>query len=261
MNPDIQKMIAAARAGGAVLKNYFGQSLETIEKSMASDFRTKADLESEEAVLGMLIADFPDYNIYSEEMGRVDKHSDYTFVVDPLDGTNNFSLGIPNFSVSVGLMKGEELVAGVIYAPMIDQVFSAVKGQGAFQDGIRLHVSRESTMQRSTLSNCCSYSTPPPQATQRVKELYERGAKRVTNNWSPAFDFCLLANGRLEGMIVRDIELYDFAAGKLIALEAGATCTDFQGQPEPTDKNIRFVMSNGTAIHNILLEIAQNYVD
>lgn len=254
MNPNTQKMIAAARLGGTVLKNYFGQLLETTQKSTVSDFRTRADLESEEAILGELIAQFPTYNIFSEEAGEVNNGSEFTFVIDPLDGTNNFVLGLPNFCISIGLMKGKELWAGVIYVPMIDQMYWAEKGQGAFLNDQRLHVNAESDIKRATITHNCGYTTPATKEMNVFSNMYARDVKRMMMNWAPTFDFCMLAAGRIEGIIVNNIELYDFAAGKLITQEAGAKSTDFSGQPETNETNNHFILSNNTAVHDTLVE-------
>ena len=94
----VETTILAAEHGGTIVKNYFGDLLDIEEKTMVSDFRTKADTEAENAILHVLTKNFPQYNILSEEAGFLDHHSEYTFVIDPLDGSNNFVLGIPNFS-------------------------------------------------------------------------------------------------------------------------------------------------------------------
>ncbi len=96
------------------------------------DFQTEADLESEKRILSILKTEFPKYNIYSEEDGKFYHDSEYTFVIDPLDGTNNFVMGIPNFSVSIALFCKNEAIAGVVYQPILDQTYSALKGKGSF---------------------------------------------------------------------------------------------------------------------------------
>lgn len=250
-------MIDAAQAGGAVLKKYFGESLETAQKTTASDFRTKADLESEDAILSMLEQDFPDYSIFSEERGHVDKHSAYTFIIDPLDGTNNFVLGLPNFSVSIGLLHGNDIVAGAITCPMIDNVYYAEKGSGSFCDGKKIQVNAESDITKATICHNCSYETHYSGEEAVTRGLNTKNAKRVMASWCPTFDFCMLASGRIEGIVNNNSELYDFAAGKLIAREAGALITDFHGNPEENDRNQRFIASNGTTIHSHLAEVVR----
>jgi myo-inositol-1(or 4)-monophosphatase len=254
MDIDINKIIKAAKAGGAVLKKYYGASLETVQKTTASDFRTKADIESEAAILAILAAEFPVFNIFSEEQGETDKKSDYTFFVDPLDGTNNFVLSIPNFSVSVGLFHKDEIVASVVYSPLVDRVYHAQKGRGAYFDGQKLRVNKESDIRKATVCHNCNYGHFTEEQ-KAVRGLYAQAIKRAMTNWSPAFDLCLLASGRVEVIINNDSEVYDFAAGKLIAREAGALITDFQGRPEINDRNRKFIASNGTDIHKHIVAV------
>ena len=147
------QVIEAARKGGAVVKAYFGSELEAKEKSHTSDVITRADLESEEAVLQALASAFPEANVLSEEEGFIDRHSQYTFVVDPLDGSNNFILGIPNFSVSIGLLKEDKVVFGVVHAPMLDRTYLASKDKGAFLNDKRISVNRNSDARRASLSS------------------------------------------------------------------------------------------------------------
>lgn len=249
-----QHISDAAVAGGLVLTKYFGQSLEVIQKSMASDFKTKADEESETEILRVLATQYPDYNIYSEELGKVNKGSEYTFVIDPLDGTNNFVLGIPNFSVSIALLKNEEIVAGVIHVPFLKQTFHAEKGKGCFVGNKKLAVSQEEKVSSVSVSVTSGYSTSVKYRDELVTRLDDIGVKRVLINWSPAYDFCLLASGKIEGIINNDTDLYDYAAGKLIATEAGAIITDFKGNKTP-DTSSAFVASNHKSVHDNLLTI------
>lgn len=254
MDRHTKVMIEAAVAGSQILLKYFGQTLESAQKSMASDIRTKADLESETAILAILRREFPDYNIYSEEAGRIDKGSDYTFIIDPLDGTNNFVLGIPNFSVSIGLLKNEETVAGVVHLPLTDKTYWAEKGQGAWLDGQRLKVSAEDEITKSGVSIVRGYAFQKGFLSRVMVRLEDQRTKRVMVNWSVAYDFCLLAAGKIEAVINNDTEIYDYIAGKLIAAEAGALITDFQGQPGQ-DKDSVFVASNASTLHQKLLEL------
>lgn len=255
MNPDLQKIIEAVKTGGEVLKKYFGASLELTQKTSAADFRTKADLESEAAILANLTADFPEYNIVAEEKGSINKNSEYTFYIDPLDGTNNFVLTIANFSISISLCKGDEIIMGVIYNPIIDTIYYAEKGKGAFVDGTPLRVNTEADLKNSTICYSRAYATSHRTETEVMNQLYDKGAKRVMSNWSVAFDFCMLASGRTEAIISSGLELYDWTAGKLIAREAGAKITNFDGTPETSDKNPSFVVSNGTGIHEEILSV------
>lgn len=255
MDIDIQVLIKAAHAGGEVLNRYFGQVLETHIKRDASDYRTKADVESEAAILAVIESAHPEVTIHSEERGITDKKSDYTVVVDPLDGTNNFVLGMPYFSVSIGVLKQKRIVAGVIYNPITGQTYHAVRGGGALLDGESISVSQEDSLARSTIAYSQGYENDESVKIKMMDAMRTAGAKRVCNFWSPNLDFCLLANGRIESVIFNEAEIYDHIPGKLIAKEAGAIVTDAEGGEESDETNSLFVASNCAAVHNSVLDI------
>lgn len=251
---DQQEIIRAAKAGGKVVRSYFGKVLTITEKSRASDFRTEADVESEAAIIAVLEKAFSAYNIFSEECGFIDKKSEYTFYIDPLDGTNNFALGIPNFSVSIALVRGAETLFGLVYLPIIDLSYYAAKGGGAFCNNIKLKSSTETSLSKSTGAFLCGYSCPKP-FIQRVIGNLRRRTKRVLVNWSVASDFCLVAAGKIETVVNKKTELWDFLAAKLIAKEAGCVVTDFKGKPEKNDLNSTFLTSSNMDIHRKVLPL------
>ncbi len=252
---EYRDIVKATIAGGEITKKYFGKALKIEGKSMPSDFRTKADLGAEKAILKILEKKFPAYNINSEEIGSIDKNSEYTFVVDPLDGTNNFVLGIPQFSISIGLMKGEETIFGVVYNPILDNIYFAEKGGGAFLNNKKIRVNRESDIEKSSVSLIVSYAFSRDDHNDIVNRLNNKKVKRILTNWSALLDFGLLASGKIEAIMLYELPLHDFVAGKLIAKEAGALVTDFKGVEENNDKNNRFLITNGTKIHQEMLKI------
>lgn len=251
MDVDVRAIIAAAEAGGKVIRDYFGKVLEVQEKSSAADFRTQADTESEKIILSLLKEKFPEYNIFSEESGLIDNRSEYTFVIDPLDGSNNFVLGIPYFSVSIGLLRKDAVLAGVVHVPMLGDTYHAERGKGAFLNDIGIFVSKEVDLMRATISYVAGYNNHK----EHYKDVLQRDipVKRNLFNWSSAADYCLLASGKIEAVVSNKTEVHDFVAGKLIAREAGAVITDFSGQPEISDKNDQFIASNNAIIHQQLL--------
>lgn len=251
----IDDIIEAAKAGGEKIKEYFGQTLELEQKSAIADFRTKADVDSERAILKILTERYPDYNIFSEEIGRVEKNSDYTFVIDPLDGTNNFSLGIPNFTVSIGLLKNDVCIAGVIYVPILDLIYSAEEGKGAYCNSKLITTNRETSSENLAISYTCGYTTPLQFEGLLLAKLRALNIKRFLTNWSPAFDYCLLASGKIEAVINNDNELYDYVAGKIIAREAGGIITDFSNNTQNDKGTSKFIISNTQETHNKLISI------
>jgi len=255
ISKEYNEIIKAVKAGGDITKKYFGKVLKIEGKSIPADFRTKADLESEQVIIKILSKSFPKYNIISEEVGEINRGSEYTFHVDPLDGTNNFVLGIPYFSVSIGLTKGEEILFGAIYNPILDNMYCAQKGRGAYLNGKRIQVNKESDIKNSSVSVVVAFDCPDGYESEVLNKIYTKDAKRILTNWSVALDLCLLATGKIEGIIIKEIHLWDFCAGKLIAKEAGAMITDFEGALEKNEKSATFLITNGTKIHKEILEI------
>lgn len=252
---DLQILIKAAHAGGKVLKRYFGQVLNVVEKSTVADFQTEADLESEKVILEILKAEYPSYNILSEEKGQTDKGSDYTLVLDPLDGTSNFILGIPNFSVSVALLYQNKPVAGVIHMPISEQTYFAKSGEGAFLDEKQIKVGGVVDPEKMIVAYACGYTTNHNYLSDVMSSLTKKDHKRLLISWSVANDLCLLASGKIESMILDGNEFHDYAAGKLIALEAGAKVIDFGGKKEVNYAGDKFIISNTNEINKYILDI------
>jgi myo-inositol-1(or 4)-monophosphatase len=250
-NDTLDEVISAIKAGGDVVRQYFGKLLEVEEKSNAGDLRTKADIESEQAIITVLRQAFPRYNIYAEESGRIDNGSEYTFVIDPLDGSNNFVLGIPDFAISIGLLQNNEATLGVIYNPILDLLYSAEKGKGAYLNGKPIHVNDEANITKTTVSYTCGYNTSREYSESVKSKLHDLPVKRVLDTWAPAYDYCLLASGRLEAIISKEGDLEDYVAAKIIVTEAGGKISDFKNNPVD-GKAADFIATNGTPIHETL---------
>jgi len=255
MNRKFNHIIQAARSGGKVLLKYFGKNLRSKEKTTPSDFFTKADIESEKAILKNITRNFPAFNIFSEEEGYINKKSKCTFIIDPLDGSHNFILGIPLFSVNIALMEKDKAIFSVIYHPILNRIYYAEKNKGAFCGHKRLKVNNETNIQRSSISYTCGYTTSRKYCSNIIEKLNRKKVKRILSNWTPALDFCLLASGKIEAIINNNNDIYDYIAGKLIAHEAGALITDFKGKKEANDKNSIFIACNNKKIHQQLLKI------
>lgn len=257
---EFEQLNCAVQAAGKVILNYFGQILELTHKSTSADFRTKADVEAEKTIIHAIEKLFPNYNILGEEHGLIQKDSEYTFVIDPLDGTNNFVLGVPVFTSSVALMRGKETIYGVINSPINDEIYYALKGNGAFLNAKPIQVNNEARAEHATLSYFCNYVTPRERIRGFRDKISKLAIKRDLDLWAPAFCYCCLASGKIEAIINDQIELYDFAAGKLIAQEAGAKVTDFAGNEFGDDTHNTFVITNGSPIHaNIINAVTHCY--
>ena len=246
-------LVKAARSGGKIVRKYFGQALKIVEKSTLADFQTQADLESEESILKILKKEFPTYNLFTEEGGETNKNSDYTLVIDPLDGTNNFVVGLPTFSVSIGLLYKDEPVAGVVYQPILNDTYTAYKNRGAYLNGRKIKVNKVTDYKKITIFYTNGYKTDLGYHSKMMGSLVGGKHKRVINNWSAACEYCMLARGKVESVVTDGIELHDFAAGKLIAMEAGAQVIDFTGKKEKNYTNNFFIISNTPEINKYIL--------
>ena len=252
MDSTLRVMVGAARFGGEQLMKYFGKTLATKQKSTAADFRTKADLASERAVLSVLRKKYPKYGIHSEEQGISNSHATKRFVIDPLDGTNNFVLGIPMFSVSIGLMDGARTTHSVVYNPLLKHMYFAALGKGAYCNGQKLKVNQETDIHRATLAYACSYTTSAVLEEKRVHQMRSLRLKRILTSWSPALDLCMLASGRIEAFASDKNELYDYVAGKLIAKEAGGFVTSLAGKLLTDDTVDTFMVCNTASNRSVL---------
>lgn len=248
------KLNEAIKSAGKIILQYYGKQLQLHHKKTSVDYRTKADVEAEKVIIKAIEAYFPEYNIFSEEHGHIQKRSQYTFIVDPLDGTNNFVLGIPIFTTSVALMRKKEIIYGVINHPISGDIYYALKGKGAFLNGAPISVNFKNNKTHSTISYSCGYMTSKERILNFESKLSKLPVGRILNLWAPTACYCRLACGKIEAIINDKTELYDFAAGRLIATEAGAKITDFLGDSFAKDDTAnKFLISNGTTLHSIIV--------
>jgi myo-inositol-1(or 4)-monophosphatase len=189
------------------------------------------DRESEKMILEIILSNYPNHNIYSEEIGRQNNNSNYTWFIDPLDGTNNYAAGIPYFSVSIALMHKNEIIVGVVYNPIAKQLFEAIKGEGAFFNGEKILISQNKKLS----SSICSFvqghlvvsSDKLDLHAKTIRNKVSEECRRVISTWAPALDWALLAFGGIDVLISFESELEDLYAGLLIASEAGAEIINF----------------------------------
>lgn len=220
----INVMVGAARKASRKLIRDFGEveNLQVSKKGPA-DFVTSADLRAEEVIHTELARARPDFGFLMEERGEI-KGRDGTnrWVVDPLDGTTNFLHSIPHFSISIAHQSGEEILAGVVYDPLRDEMFTAEKGAGAFVNGRRIRVSARQKIADAVLGTGIPVKGQPGHAEflSRVEAVSERvaGVRRLG---SAALDLAYVAAGRFEGYWEIGISPWDVAAGLVLVREAG----------------------------------------
>ena len=216
---------SAARRAGELVLNRFRTDVEVSFKGRANVV-TDADLASERLILDYVRDEYPDFGVLSEESDPVPGSSPYTWVVDPIDGTRNFAEGIPHFCIVVAIANGEQVVAGVTYDPVRDELFSAQQGSGAYLDGQRIHISDRQNIDEAILGFDLGYDF------DQAKHLIEM----VAGIWpqisgyrlmgSSAMSIAYTAAGRIDLYAHHSLSSWDIASGILLAKEAGANVLD-----------------------------------
>ena len=216
-----------AREAGALLMSYFGKV--AIEYKGDVDIVTAADRASEELIVGRIRRQWPAHDLIGEEGSRTETGSDFRWYVDPLDGTTNFAHGFPVFCVSLGLAHKGERIAGVVYDPTRDEMFTAEKGSGAQLNGRPIHVSKT-----ARLTNALVATGFPSRNRHRNPNIHfyhqitlrSHGVRRAG---SAALDLCSVACGRYDAYWEFNLNAWDTSAGILIVQEAGGRVTNYQG--------------------------------
>lgn len=237
-----------ARETGKIHLAYFrGQNLDIRTKSNVYDVVTRADKESEAFLIREIKTAFPDHAVLGEESGEHAGTGGYRWVIDPLDGTNNYSQGLPVFTVSIGLQYQGETVLGVVYAPYFDELYTAMKGKGAFLNGKAIQVSRKGDLEHSVLGTGFPYDkdvNPDNNAANLAAILpHLRGIRRMG---SAAYDLCCTAAGWLDGYWELGLNLWDMCAGALIVEEAGGMVRRFR-----ENRGISIIAGNAEIVQKI----------
>lgn len=241
--------IDLARKAGAIQMEYFrGDKLDIKSKLNDSDVVTAADKAAESVIISGIHSKYPNHSILSEESGEEAHEADVRWVIDPLDGTTNFSSGLPLFSVSIGIEYQGETVVGVVYAPYLDELFHAIKGEGAYLNGIKIHTSGKTKLAQSVIATGFpvdkNVSADNNMDNVAMVLPYIRGLRRLG---SAAIDLCYVAAGYLDGYWELNLHQWDVSAGELIAKESGAKVTHFR-----YDRNISILAATPN-IHDAVL--------
>ena len=247
----VPAMAEIAREAGCLLMGYFAKRVK-VEYKGEVDLVTEADRASEERILERIRARWPGHNVLAEEGGGSEEGSDYRWYVDPLDGTTNFAHGYPVFCVSLGLEHKGERIAGVVYDPTRNELFSAQKGSGAFLNGNAIQVSNVGNLAESLVATGFPshkrHKNPNIHFYHQIT-LRTHGVRRAG---SAALDLCYVACGRFDAFWEFNLNPWDTAAGVLIAEEAGGKVSDFRGQA--FEIRSREVAASNTLLHPALLE-------
>jgi len=249
--------IGAAYKSAAVLNHYLG-NLTNVRKKGPIDLVTEADIESEKVIIQTVRTRYPDHEFMAEE-SRLSRSvpSDYQWIVDPLDGTTNFTHQIPLFCVSIAFAVNGKVMVGVVLNPVSGELFTAVREKGATLNGNPIHVSDEKNISESLLVTGFPYNIAQDiEPTMGRFKNCLHAAQGIRRLGSAALDLCFVACGRFEGFWEENLKPWDTAAGYLIAEEAGARVTDFSGNPYTIDQ--KEILATNRLVHQemqSLLEI------
>lgn len=250
MRKELKVAMEAAQEAGKILKEMFGKvSRELkVDKSIV----TKADLEADKVIRAIIEEHFPDHSILDEESPEK-VGSEYKWIIDPLDGTTNFSTYIPFFNTSIALFKNDKPIIGVVHSPFLDEMFYTEAGNGAFLNNKKITVSETNEIGKSIIGFCHGSDE---ESVKKIIHIFSK-MKMINQKFrqfgSAALELCYLACGRIDAFLVPGLKAWDVASGFLIAKEAGAVVTDFEGNPF-TINSKDLLVTNGK-IHQKLLEI------
>ena len=257
---NINVMVKACRKASKILIRDFGE-IEKLQVSVKGpgDFVTKTDIKVEQILVEELNKARPSYSIIAEELGSVttDRDEDFKWIIDPIDGTSNFLHGIPHFAISVGLEHNKEIICGIIYDPIKDEMFIAEKGNGSYLNNQRMRVSS-----RSKLKDCIIFTGGPihaatdkdrESALEEYKKFSSKAHLPIRKMGSSSLDMAYVAAGRCDGFWQRNLNYWDIAAGIILVKESGGFVTDFNGENRYIQN--KTILVTNSKINNEMIEV------
>jgi myo-inositol-1(or 4)-monophosphatase len=249
----LETAVEIAREAGALLANYFERRV-LFELKGEFDLVTEADRASEKMVVERLRSHFPSHTIVAEEGSGHEGGSEYRWYVDPLDGTTNFAHSFPMFNVTLGLVRAGEVVAGVVYDPLRQEMFMAERGAGAYLNNRRIHVSKTARLSDSLAST--GFPSRKRHHNVNIHFYYQlaMASHGVRRTGSAAIDLAYVAAGRLDFFWEFGLKPWDMAAGTLLVEEAGGRVSDMKGSSHAVTSSDHLLADNGV-LHDQVLEI------
>lgn len=235
-HPMITIAVRAARAAGALI-NRAALDIDTVRvaQKQVNDFVTEVDQAAERVIIDTLLGAYPGHGIWGEETGRTHgaRHSDYVWIIDPLDGTTNFIHGFPVYAVSIALSVKGRIEHAVVYDPARNDLFHATRGRGAFMNDRRIRVSRRSQLKDCLLST--GFPFRPGDDFPTYMEMFAELSQRTAGLRRPgaaSLDLAYVAAGYTDGFFETGLSPWDVAAGSLLVTEAGGLVGNFSGEPD-----------------------------
>ena len=249
---------AAHKAGRILLENFGKISGAQIREKQKNDFLTYVDELSEQRIIETIRTAFPDHGILAEESGIAERESAYRWIIDPLDGTKNYICGISIYGISIALEYNKNLIVGVVYDPVRDDMFYAETGKGAFLNGNKIGVSREKDLSKCLIAT--GFPFKYKQYLHKYMVCFEEvfvhcsGIRRMG---AASIDLAYTAAGKFDGFWELGLNPWDVAAGALIIREAGGTITDFWGGDDFLSR--AYIIATNGHIHSKLVKIMENH--
>ena len=241
---------SVAKEMGKIQLRNFRNDLKVIRKS-SKDFVTSVDLECQKLSSELLRKQF-EYEMLTEEKKTQDEiSSDLFWIIDPVDGTHNYISGLPNFGVSIALATKKEFLLGVIYLPYFDEMYFAIKNQGAFMNDQKIQVSKNNDVEKSMITFDNQFHLHKKSFDVYKKLVGNCFTTRILG--SAVYDFCLIASGKIDARIWNNTKVFDFAAGLTIVSEAGGRVTDFNGSEINLDTHD--ILASNSFVHQGLLTV------
>jgi myo-inositol-1(or 4)-monophosphatase len=250
-NQFLDVAIKAVKKAGEILLESYGKTRRTLKSDQS--VVTEADLKADSLIKSIIEEKFPNHSILSEESGRTTKASDYLWVIDPLDGSTNFSVQNPFFDVSIALLNKQQPLIGVVYSPFQNELFVAKRNEGAYLNDNLINVDKDSTLEESFIAFCNGRKR---QSREQMIKIYSK--LKIKNNvvrqvGAAALELCYVASGRFGAFIMPGVNSWDIAAGALIVQEAKGIVTDFHNNRFSIDSNN--VLASSPSLHARLLRI------
>jgi len=244
---------AAISAGKLICQHVDRLDQVKVKSKGRNDFVTEVDMVAEREIIYHIQKAHPDHAILAEESGQTDGN-EYCWIIDPIDGTMNFMHGFPQFAVSIAVQHKNKIVAGVVYDPLSQELFTAIRGAGARLNNRRIRVSKITKLQDALVSTGFSNRNKDGLQThmERVSNVFTQ-ASGLRRSGSAALDLAFVAAGRLDAYWEAGLQPWDVAAGTLLVQEAGGIVTDFSGEHEPVYS--KQCLAGAPRIHEALLKI------